>query len=103
MIKQHYEAMVTDPESTELEVLILGAANLETIQAAYEDLPLVVPDWIPEIKDQIKAEIAHRSRAMLKLALRQAKVARADARSAEERRKDLDVKIADLESKLSNL
>lgn len=87
-------------EDTQLEDLMIVKSNLMTIDAGYTDLKLESPDWVTDKLDEVVREIHGRVRAELTRRLKAAKSRHSALKSRDERRKDTEAEIAELEAKL---
>ena len=87
-------------EDTQLEDLFVVKSQLLTMDSGYRDLKLDSPDWITNKLDEVVREINGRVRAELTRRLKAAKSRHAALKSRDERRKDAEAEIAELEAKL---
>ena len=87
-------------DSLSVEELILAQAQLKTIDAAYQEMKLDTPEWVIDKLSEVGLEITVRVRSELQRRLKTAKSRRSALRTADERRKELDAEIAELESKV---
>ena len=88
-------------EMGSVEELILAQNQLKIIDAGFQELKLEPPDWVLEKLSETGHEINMRVKGELMKRLKSAKARRSALRTADEKRKDLDAEIAELESKLS--
>ena len=83
-----------------VEELLLGRAQLKTIDDGYQDLKLDSPEWVVEKLSAVDAEINLRVKGELMRRLKMARARRSALRTADEKRKALDDEIKELESKV---
>lgn len=83
-----------------VEELIVGKAQLETVDGGYQALGIETPEWVIDKLGETDREINSRVRGELQRRLRAAKARRAALRTREEQRSGLDSEIAELEKKL---
>ena len=83
-----------------VEELILAKAQLKTIDEGYQELQLPTPDWVTDKLMETSQEISMRVKAELQRKLREMKARRSALRTADEKRKDLDTGIEELEKLL---
>jgi hypothetical protein len=83
-----------------VEELILGQNQLRVIDQGYQDLKLSTPEWVIDKLTQTTKEIDNRVQGELQRRLRAAKARRSALRTADEKRKDADAEIAELEARL---
>lgn len=83
-----------------VEELIVGKAQLETVDSGYQSLGIETPEWVIDKLGETDREINSRVRGELQRRLRAAKARRAALRTREEQRSGLDSEIAELEKKL---
>jgi len=84
-------------EISSVEELLLAKNQLKVIDDGYQDLKLPTPEWVTDRLSDTDREITIRVQAELKRRLRTAKARRSALRTADEKRKDLEAEIADLE------
>ena len=89
-----------NPEVLTLEELILGKAQLETLNTGYIDLKVDPPDWVLLQIQAVNSELLKRTREELQRRLRTAMARRASLKTREERRKSVDEEISELEARL---
>ena len=87
-------------DTTEIEDLMVIKNQLAVIDTEYQNLTLDTPEWVTDKLGEVSREINNRVTAELTLKLKQAKSRRSALKTADEKRKDLDVEIAALEGKL---
>ena len=92
------KAIVID--TTDIENLMIVKNYLAVIDTEYQNLTLDTPEWVTDKLGEVAREINNRVTAELTLKLKQAKSRRSALKTADEKRKDLDVEIAALEGKL---
>jgi hypothetical protein len=83
-----------------VEELILGQNQLRVIDQGYQDLKLSTPEWVIDKLTQTTKEIDNRVQGELQRRLRAAKARRSALRTADEKRKDADAEIEELEARL---
>ena len=83
-----------------VEELLLARNQLKVVDDGYQELSLVTPEWVTDKMSEISIEITSRVRNELQRRLRAAKARRSALRTADEKRKDLNVEIQELEGKL---
>lgn len=91
----------TDTEVLQVEELMVAQAQLQTIDAGYQDLKLETPEWVIDKLQEVATEIKLRVQSELARRLKVAKARRSNLRTADEKRRDLDLEIAELEKALS--
>lgn len=92
----------TDVENvSSVEELILAQNQLKIIDAGYQELGVDTPEWVLDKLSAVSHEITMRVRNELARQLRAAKARRDSLRTRDEKRQDLDARIAELENKLS--
>lgn len=84
-----------------VEELILSQAQLQTIDAGFQNLKLETPEWVTSKLEDVNHEINLRVRSELMKRLRAAKARRSATLSRDERRQLLDAEILELEGKLA--
>lgn len=85
-----------------LEDLFVAEDQLETVKVKYEAYRTEAPEWVNSQLNAVRIEIKTRIAGQLQMRLRNAKVRRSALRTADEKRKDLDIEIEDLEKRLSS-
>ena len=95
-----FERTVAEEVST-TEELMIAQNQLKVIDQGYQDLKLDTPDWVMDKLTEFGHEINSRVRSELQRRLRTAKARRSALRTADEKRKDLEAEIAELEQKLT--
>lgn len=91
----------TDPEEVgTVEELILAKAQLVTVDQGYQEMHLETPEWIIDKLNEVDSEIKSRVKSELIKRLRTAKARRAALKTADEKRRDLDAEIAELEKQV---
>jgi len=90
----------SNAESLNVEELILAKSQLKTIDDAFQEMKLDTPEWVVDKLSEVGLEINVRVRSELQRRLKTAKARRSALRTADERRKELDAEIAELESKV---
>ncbi len=83
-----------------VEELMLAQQQLKTIDAGYQELGIETPEWVVDKMTEVGHEITMRGKGELARKLRAAKARRSALRTADEKRKDLDGEIEELEQKL---
>jgi hypothetical protein len=87
-------------EVSTVEELILAQNQLKIIDQGYVDLRLPTPEWVLDKMGETGHEINMRVKNELARRLKGAKARRSALRTADEKRKSLDVEIAELENQL---
>lgn len=87
-------------ENVKLEELMIAKAQLQVIDAGYQELKIDTPDWVSEKLEEVSHEINARVRAELLRRLKAAKARRSSLLTADEKRRMLDDEIAELEAKV---
>jgi hypothetical protein len=91
----------TDMEDiNSVEELLLAQNQLKIIDQGYQELKLNTPEWVLDKLSETGREIDMRVRGELARRLKNAKARRSALRTADEKRKDLDAEILELENKL---
>ena len=88
-------------ELERVEELILMRSELQVIDVGYQELKLPTPEWVIDKLTAVNREIALRVQGELERRLKAAKARRAALRTADEKRRDLDSEIAELEGMLN--
>jgi len=83
-----------------IEDLILARNQLKIIDEGYQELGFQPPEWIAEKQLQVSQEINLRTKAELLRRLKTARARRSALATMDEKRKNLDTEIAELEKKL---
>ncbi|MFA5584297.1 MAG: hypothetical protein WDA09_08790 [Bacteriovoracaceae bacterium] len=91
----------TNLESLNLDSLILGKAELKTLNAGYEELKMDSPDWVLIQLSAIDAEINRRTRDELMRRLKAAEARQAALRTRKEMRESVDAEINELRKRLT--
>jgi len=99
-MKLRIDLKITPVEDLDIETLLLSKAQLKTIDDGYQELKIETPEWVLDRISEVSMEINQRVRGELQKRLRNAKSRRSALRSADEKRKDLDVEITELEGKI---
>lgn len=90
-----------NPEDLEhVEELILLKEQLRVIDAGYQDMRLQTPEWVIDKMTKADREMKMRVQGELQRRLKAAKARRAALRTADEKRRDLDTEIKDLEGSI---
>lgn len=91
----------TDPEEVgSVEELLLAKAQLVIVDQGYQDMHLETPDWVLDKLNEVEAEIKNRVKSELIKRLRTAKARRSALRTADEKRRDLETEISQLEAQI---
>lgn len=93
----------TDLDTIDIHDLFIAQNQLGVIVNGYADRKLDPPDWVSDKLADVTREIDFRLRAELQRRLKNAQSRRSALRTADEKRKDLDVEIAELEGRLGKL
>jgi hypothetical protein len=88
-------------EISTVEELMLARNQLGVIDQSYQDMSLGTPEWVVDKLTAVGNEIDIRLRNELARRLKNAKARRSALRTADEKRKDLDAEIQELEKKLA--
>jgi ABC-type phosphate transport system auxiliary subunit len=89
-----------DVDTADMDELILNQAMLRLVNQGYEEAGIETPEYILDRLAAISREITERNRAELQKRLRTLKLKREGLKTREEKAKDMEAEIAELESKL---
>jgi len=99
-MKLRIDLKVTELDNLEVEALLLAKSQLKAIDDGFQELKVETPEWVIDRLSEVSTEINGRVRATLQKRLRAAISRRSALRTADEKRKDLDAEIAELEAKI---